>query len=165
MQPTKRTSHTPAVEPLKLSPKEYYEAYPWADEASENKFNKTELANEIEYVNIPQQSIGNYLTSRMRDQLKENINLPDVVTEKINNCIGMTKINQKPAYFCKVCNMKSPYNHPKRAICARHVRIHLGYSLYRCSVCDFITNTTNRVYSHYVAKHGMPREWIFPKKM
>ena len=164
MQPTKKTSHAPAVQPLKLSQKEYHEAYPWADEASKNTFNKTELSNEVEYINIPHRSILNYLTSRMRDQLKKNINLPDIVTEKINNCIGMTKINDKPTYFCMVCNRKSPYNHPKRGICARHVRIHLGYSLYRCSFCNFISSTANSVYSHYTLRHGIPKEWIFSKK-
>ena len=147
MSPPGGTSHAPAVQPLKLSQKEYQEAYPWADEASKNAFNKTELSNEVEYINISQCLIGNYLTSRMRNQLKENINLPDVVIEKVNNCIGITTINQKPTYFCKVCNMNSPYNHPKRAMCARHVRIHLGYSLYRCSVCDFISSTKNCLFA------------------
>ena len=164
MKPTKRTSHTPAVQPLKLSQQEYLQAYPWAHKASENTFNKTELSKEVEYVNIPQHSIGKYLTSEMRDQLKENINLPDVVIEKINNCIGMTERNDKPTYFCKVCNITSPYNNPKRVMCARHVRIHLGYSLYRYFVCNFISNTLTNVYSHYIANHGIPKNWISSQK-
>ena len=162
MQHTKRTtSQAPDVQSLKLSQKEHNQAYPWAQEASKNTFCKTELSNEVEYVNISQHSIGKYFTSRMKDQLKEKINLPDVITEKINNCIGMTEKNNKTMYFCKVCNMKSPYNHPKRGMCARHVRIHLGYSLYRCSFCSFISNNPNSVYSHYTTRHGIPKEWIF----
>ena len=164
MQPTKRISHGPSVQSLKLSQKEHDQAYPWAHEASENMLSKTELSNEVEYVNIPLRLIRNYLTSQMRDQLAENINLPDVITERINNCIGMTEKNDKPMYFCKVCNMASPYHHPKKAMCARHVRIHLGYSLYRCSFCSFISNTANSVYSHYMTKHGIPKEWIISEK-
>ena len=138
MQPTKRTSHALNVQSLKLSEKEHHQAYPWAHEASKNAFNKTELSNEVEYVTIPHHSLGSYLTSEMKDQLKEKIKLPDVITKKINNCIGLMERNDKTTYFCKVCNVKSPYDHPKRVMCARHVRIHLGYSLYRCSFCNFI---------------------------
>ena len=47
MQPTKRISHAPTVQPLKLSQKEYHEAYPWAYEASENIFKKTELSKKL----------------------------------------------------------------------------------------------------------------------
>ena len=164
MQFPKRTSQAPDVQSLKLSQKEHHQAYPWAHEASKNTFRKTELSSEVEYVNITQNTIGKYFTSRMKDQLKEKINLPDVITEKINNCIGMTEKNDKTTYFCKVCNMKSPYNHPKRVMCARHVRIHLGYSLYRCSFCNFISNNPNCVYSHYTTRHGIPKEWISSEK-
>ena len=149
------------TKPLKLSRNDHIEAYPWAHQASENFSKTTPLAGkeEIEFPNITYASFRKYLTTEQREKMIEYIALTDASVEKIDKNIGMKKEDNKTIYFCKVCEANKAFQSTAKRNCKRHVRMHLGYSLYRCSFCNFISNNPTPVYSHYLLKHGIPKKW------
>ena len=154
-------SHTP-MKPLKLSHDDHIEAYPWAHQASENLFKKTPLAGEeeVEFMNIAYRSLGQYLTIAQREQMRQLIELPYITMVKIDKNMGIKKEDNKKIFFCKVCDSAKAFQHQRRSNCTHHVRMHLGYSLYQCSFCNFISNNSSSIYTHYITRHGIPKAWI-----
>ena len=173
-QPTRDTSNgaqpeedildsSTAIKPLKLSHSDHIEAYPWAHNASRNFSIATPLAEEdqeVEFINMKYRSLPKYLTSQQREQMKQVITLTEVAMQRIDKHIGIKRERNKKKFFCKVCDSTSPFQHQKRSRCKRHVKIHLGYSVYRCSFCNFISNNATSVCAHYMCTHGIPKVWI-----
>ena len=153
------SSHT---KPLKLSHNDHIEAYPWAHQASENFSKRMPLAGkeEVEYINISYTSFRRYLTAAQRENMIEYITLPQVSLEKIEKNMGMKKEEKKTIFFCKVCDPTTAYQCSKKAMCKHHVRLHLGYSFYQCSFCNFISSNPTPIYSHYALKHGIPKQEV-----
>ena len=143
-QPTRDTSNGPqpeedildsstAIKPLKLSHSDHIEAYPWAHNTSRNFSIATPLAEEdqeVEFINMKYRSLPKYLTSQQREQMKQVITLTEVAMRRIDKHIGIKRERNKKKFFCKVCDSTSPFQHQKRSRCKRHVKIHLGYSVY-----------------------------------
>ena len=149
------------TKPLKLSHNDHIEAYPWAHQASDNFSKRMPLAGkeEVEYINIAYTSFKRYLTAAQRENMIEYITLPQVSLKKIEKMIGIKKEEKKTIFFCKVCDPTTAYQCSRKSMCKCHVRLHLGYSLYRCSFCNFISTNQNPIYSHYALKHGIPKKW------
>ena len=140
----------------KLTYQEHKIAYPWAHAASNNTFIKTNLADDIEYIN--HKNIEKFLTTNMKKFLTKTIKLPSEVNQKIEKKI---KYISDEEYRCRICftNFKKKYN------AIRHVRIELGYKENRCSFCNFMANSTSPIYKHYATYHGIPKEWILSQEL
>ena len=140
----------------KLTYQEHKIAYPWAHAASNNTFIKTNLADDIEYIN--HKNIEKFLTTNMKKFLTKTIKLPSEVNQKIEKKI---KYISDEEYRCRICftNFKKKYN------AIRHVRIELGYKENRCSFCNFMANSTSPIYKHYATHHGIPKEWILSQEL
>ena len=162
--PSENTFHL-HTKSLKLSRKDHIEAYPWAHKASGNFSKTTPLAGtgEVEFPNIAYASFRKYLTAAQREHMIKIITLPQASLDKIEKNIGMKK--EDKTYFCKLCDPNTPYVTTRRAMANRHTRTHMGYSLYRCSFCNFISNNLTPIYSHYMLKHGIPKKWIDSQKI
>ena len=140
----------------KLTYQEHKIAYPWAHAASNNTFIKTNLVDDIEYIN--HKNIEKFLTTNMKKLLTKTIKLPSEVNQKIEKKI---KYISDEEYRCRICltNFKKIYN------AIRHVRIELGYKENRCSFCNFMANSTSPIYKHYATHHGIPKEWILSQEL
>ena len=137
----------------KLRHDQYKTAYPWAHEASQNTFEKTPLAQEVEY--ISSNNIEQVLTMKMKEKLCKVIELPPEVMEEINNNIEYTKLN---GYKCKICSKYFQKN--CRYYINRHIRCELGYDNYRCTFCNYTACNNKNVIKHYARQHGIPRKWV-----
>ena len=62
----------------------------------------------------------------------------------------------KDNFLCKICST----SFGKRYNAHRHTKIEMGYHEYRCSFCNYLSNSTNCIYQHYVSRHGIPKDWI-----
>ena len=140
----------------KLTYQEHKTTYPWAHAASNNTFIRTDLTEEIEYVN--HKNIEKFLTTNMKKLLTKTIKLPSHVNNTIEKKI---KYLSDEAYRCQICYVifKKKYN------AIRHVRIELGYKENRCSFCNFMANSTLPIYRHYATNHGIPKEWIISQEL
>ena len=164
-QPPRKTSSDPPsqLQPLKLNHNDHIEAYPWAHEASKNFHKTTPLAGqeeEVEFLNISYRSLPNNLTTAQKEQMRQPIALTDAALRKIDEHIGMKTKNKNCIFFCKVCDDTTPHEFQRKTKCRRHVRMHLGYSFYRCSFCNFISNNLTSIHLHYISTHGIPKKWI-----
>ena len=156
-------STSTAIKPLKLSYNNHKEAYPWAHEASKNFSKTTPLAQEeeeVEFLNMTYRSLPKYITTAQKEKMRQSINLTGAAMRKIEENIGIKKEDTGKIFFCKVCDPRKPYQSQRKPICKRHVRMHLGYSFYRCSFCNFISNNLTSVTIHYITRHGIPKKWI-----
>ena len=75
-----------AIKLLKLGHNDHIKAYPWAHQASENFSQTTPLVREeeeVEFLNIPHKLFGKYLTIAQKEQMRQVIDLPEVVMSKI----------------------------------------------------------------------------------
>ena len=146
---TKHKRHKP-TKPARINHQQHRRAYPWAHTASNNATKKTNLAHEIEYIRHPK--IHNILTDQMKKKLIKKVNLPEDISQEIDQEIQ----EMKDSFLCKICS-----NSFSRKYCAyRHTKIEMGYHEYRCSFCNYLSNSTNCVYHHYVTRHGIPKDWI-----
>ena len=134
----------------RLNHHQHRTAYPWAHTASHNATKKTNLGHEIEYIRHP--NVHNMLTDQMKKKLIKKVNLPEDVCDKVYEKIQEMKDN----FVCKICS--NSYN--KRYHAQRHIKIEMGYHEYRCSFCNYLSNTINAIYQHYVSRHGIPKDWI-----
>ena len=91
----------------KLTYQEHKTAYPWAHAASNNTFIRTDLTEEIEYVN--HKNIEKFLTTNMKKLLTKTIKLPSHVNNTIEKKI---KYLSDEAYRCCICHVifKKKYN-------------------------------------------------------
>ena len=42
----------------------------------------------------------------------------------------------------------------------RHVKVELGYYIFRCSFCDEKSNDPRTLINHYASTHGIPTKWL-----
>ena len=70
---TKRKRHKP-TKTVRLNRQQHRTAYPWAHNASDNATMKTNLADEIEYINHPK--VQQVLTDKMKNKLIQRVQLP-----------------------------------------------------------------------------------------
>ena len=134
----------------KLTHKQHVKAYPWAEKDSDNEFRRTNLSDEVEYIRHP--NVQSILTDDMKKKLINKVKLPKEVIQEIDRNIKQTTNN----FMCKLCSN----SFHKRYAAQRHTKIEMGYHEYRCSFCNYLSNTTTCIYHHYVGRHGIPREWI-----
>ena len=146
---TKHKRHKP-TKPARINHKQHRRAYPWAHTASNNATKKTNLAHEIEYIRHPK--IHNILTDQMKKKLIKKVNLPEDISQEIDKEIQ----EMKDSFLCKICSN----SFSRRYFAYRHTKIEMGYHEYRCSFCNYLSNSTNCVYHHYVTRHGIPKDWI-----
>ena len=146
---TKRKRQKP-TKAARLNYHQHRTAYPWAHTASHNATKKTNLAHEVEYLRHP--NIHNILTDRMKRKLIKKVNLPEDICDKIDEEIQEMKDN----FVCKICSN----SFTNRYHAQRHTKIEMGYQDYRCSFCNYLSNTTYAIYHHYVSTHGIPKDWI-----
>ena len=146
---TKHKRHKP-TKPARINHQQHRRAYPWAHTASNNATKKTNLAHEIEYIRHPK--IHNILTDQMKKKLIKKVNLPEDISQEIDQEIQ----EMKDSFLCKICSN----SFSRRYSAYRHTKIEMGYHEYRCSFCNYLSNSTNCVYHHYVTRHGIPKDWI-----
>ena len=126
---TKHKRHKP-TKPARINHQQHRRAYPWAHTASNNATKKTNLAHEIEYIRHPK--IHNILTDQMKKKLIKKVNLPEDISQEIDQEIQ----EMKDSFLCKICS-----NSFRRKYCAyRHTKIEMGYHEYRCSFCNYLSN-------------------------
>ena len=91
----------------KLTYQEHKTAYPWAHAVSNNTFIRTDLAEEIEYIN--HKNIEKFLTTNMKKLLTKTIKLPSHINNTIEKKI---KYLSDEAYRVRICYMifKKKYN-------------------------------------------------------
>ena len=136
--------------PCKLNHEQHRKAYPWAHKDSHNACMKTNLSDEVKYIRHP--NIQNILTDNIKKKLIKKVSLPKEVIQEIDQNIQPTTNK----FLCKLCS----YSFNKRYAAHRHARIEMGYHEYRCSFCNYLSNTTICIDQHYVNRHGVPRKWI-----
>ena len=161
--PLKKSSASSSVlHPLKLNRNDHIEAYPWAHEASKNFHKTTPLAGkeEVEFLNVSYRTLPQKITTAQKEQMRQPIALTDAALRRIDEHIGMKTKNKNCIFFCKVCDDTTPHEFKRKTKCRRHVRTHLGYSVYRCSFCNFISNNLTSIHLHYISTHGIPKKWI-----
>ena len=147
----RRRKNINRIKPAKLTHDQHNRAYPWAHAASKNMFKKTPLAKELEY--ILHNDIGTMLTNKMKRKICQVIELPCEVMEEINNnieCTGLT------GFKCQICSKYFKHRYHIQ----RHVKIEMGYNIYRCTFCNYKANCNISIYKHYPSKHGLPKQWV-----
>ena len=152
LSPPKKHKRKKPTKLRKLRREEHLRAYPWADKASKNCQKKSNLAEEVEY--IRHTNITNMLTGDMKKLLNKKVKLPKEILQEIEDNIDMN--SRKNKIYCKICS----HVFPKKYHAQRHVRIEMGYHDYRCSFCNFLSNTTANVTYHYATRHGIPKDWV-----
>ena len=97
------------------------------------------------------------LPTEMRSQLFEKIQYPDCIMKKTE-----AKIEKrgKSNFVCINCTSSPPFTQNKQSNLVRHVKIELGYYMYRCSFCDKKSNNSCTLINHYVSTHGIPSNWL-----
>ena len=86
------------TKPVRLNHQQHRTAYPWAHNASDNATMKTNLADEIEYINHPK--VHHVLTDEMKKMLIQRIQLPQDIHKEIDQQIQETKNK----FICKICS-------------------------------------------------------------
>ena len=138
------------TKPVRLNRQQHRTAYPWAHNASDNATMKTNLADEIEYINHPK--VHHVLTDKMKKMLIQRIQLPRDIRKEIDQQIQETKNK----FICKICSN----SFDKKYHAQHHTKIEMGYYDYRCSFCNYLSNTTVCIYQHYASRHGIPKDWV-----
>ena len=108
------------------------------------------LADEIEYINHPK--VHHVLTDGMKKMLIQRVQLPRDIRKEIDQEIQETKNK----FICKICS--NSFDKKYHAQC--HTTIEMGYYDYRCSFCNYLSNTTVSIYHHYATRHGIPKDWV-----
>ena len=94
------------------------------------------------------------LTGDMKKLLNKKVKLPQEILQEIEDNIDMN--SKKNQIHCKICS----HVFPKKYHAQRHVKIEMGYHEYRCSLCNFLSNTTANVAYHYATRHGIPKDLV-----
>ena len=151
---TKREIHTPPPQKKKvLSIQQHEEAYPWEKDAAKNRENETPFSNEIRKIT---EGVNKLLPQIMKSRLFQIIEYPDSVNMKIDNKIQ--KKDQK--YVCVNCASNPSFSSNRKNTLQRHVKVELGYYIFRCSFCDEKSNDPRTLINHYASTHGIPTKWL-----
>ena len=72
------------------------------------------------------------------------------------------KINKegKSNFVCINCTSSPSFSQNKLHALAQHIKIELGYYMYRCSFCDEKSNDLCTLGNHYASTHGIPANWL-----
>ena len=136
-----------------LSIEEHEEAYPWEKEAAKNRENKTPLSNETKKIT---EGINKLLPQALKSKLYNYIEYHDNVNNKIDNKIeGKCK-----KYVCINCINNPSFSSTRRSTLQRHVKVELGYYIFKCSFCDEKSNDPRTLINHYASIHGVPSNWL-----
>lgn len=150
---TKREIHTPPQEKKVLSIQQHEEAYPWEKDAARNRENETPFSNEIRKIT---EGVNKLLPQIIKSKLFQIIEYPDNVNMKIDNKIQ--KKDQK--YVCINCASNPSFSSKRKNTLQRHVKVELGYYIFRCSFCDEKSNDPCTLINHYASTHGIPNKWL-----
>ena len=136
-----------------LSIEEHEEAYPWEKEAARNRENKTPLSNETRKIT---EGINKLLPQALKSKLYKYIEYPYNVNNKIDNKIeGKCK-----EYVCINCINNPSFSSTRRSTLQLHVKVELGYNIFRCSFCDEKSNDPRTLINHYALIHGVQSSWL-----
>ena len=147
--------HDPAIiRKGALSSAQHEEAYPWEKEAAKNRGKDSPLSQKVMRMT---KGINKLLPTEMKSQLFQFIQYPDNIMKKIED-----KINKegKSNFVCINCTSSPSFSQNKRHALVRHIKIELGYYMYRCSFCDEKSNDPRTLVNHYASTHGIPSNWL-----
>ena len=136
-----------------LSIEEHEKAYPWEKEAAKNRENKTPLSNEMRKIT---EGINKLLPQALKSKLYKYIEHPDNVNNKIDNKIA----GKSKEYVCINCINNPSFSSTRQSNLQRHVKVELGYYIFRCSFCDEKSNDPRTLINHYASIHGVPSNWL-----
>ena len=63
-------------------------------------------------------------------------------------------------YICINCAKNPSFSSARKNTLQRHVKVELGYYIFRCSFCDEKSNDPQTLINHYASIHGVPSNWI-----
>ena len=147
--------HDPAIiKKGALSSAQHEEAYPWEKEAAKNRGKDSPLSEKVMRMT---KGVNKLLPTEMKSQLFQFIQYPDNIMKKIED-----KINKegKSNFVCINCTSLPSFSQNKRHALVRHIKIELGYYMYRCSFCDEKSNDPHTLVNHYASTHGIPSNWL-----
>ena len=121
--------------------------------AAKNRENETPFSNEIRKIT---EGVNKLLPQIMKSRLFQIIECPDSVNMKIDNKIQ--KKDQK--YVCVNCASNPTFSSNRKNTLQRHVKVELGYYIFRCSFCDEKSNDPRTLINHYASTHGIPTKWL-----
>ena len=152
---TKQEIHDLAIfKKESLSSAQHVEAYPWEKEAAKNRDKDSPL---LEKVIKLTEGVYKLLPTERRSQLFENIQYPDCIMKKIEAKID----KQGRSNFVCINYTSSPsFSQNRRRALVRHIKIELGYYMFRCSFCDDKSNNSCTLINHYASTHGIPSTWL-----
>ena len=131
---TQRKYYSPAMTKKGfLSIEEHEAAYPWEKEAAKNRENETPFSDKIRKIT---ENINKLLPQAMKSRLYQYIQYPDNVNKKIDNKIE----KKKNKYVCINCAKNPSFSSARKNTLQCHVKVELGYYIFRCSFCDEKSN-------------------------
>ena len=152
---TEQEIHDPAITKKEaLSRAQHEEAYPWEKDAAKNRGKDSPLSEKVRKLT---KGVNKLLPTEMKSQLFQIIQYPDNIMKKIEDKIHK---KGKSNYVCINCTSSPSFSEKRRHHLVRHVKIELGYCLFRCSFCDERSNDPRTLVNHYTSTHGIPSNWL-----